>query len=85
MTARGLVAEDGSIGYIIDLLEDPEDAKYNLKPEMDALKKTAEKCLHSAQQITAKFAYWHLVIIHLKQVALSRRSKTSGPVRRNTC
>jgi hypothetical protein len=72
-TARSMIAEQGSIGYIIDLLEDPEDARYNLKPEIEALKKTANKCLASATAITAKFEYWYLVIIHLKKTSLSKR------------
>jgi len=72
-TARSMIAEQGSIGYIVDLLEDPEDARYNLKPEIEALKKTANKCLTSATAITAKFEYWYLVILHLKKTSLSKR------------
>ena len=71
--ARSLIEEEGSIGYIIDLLEDPEDAKYNLKPEIDQVRETAGDCLKNAEAITKKFEYWHRVIIHLKQTSLSRR------------
>lgn len=73
--ARSMIAEEGSIGQIIDLLEDPEDARYNLKPEIEALKKTAKKCLASATAITAKFEYWYLVIICLKKTSLSKRGR----------
>ncbi len=52
-TARSLIAEEGGIGAIIDLLEDPEDARYNLKPEIEAVKKSAKKCLDNAQGIAS--------------------------------
>jgi hypothetical protein len=79
-TARSMIAEEGSIGYIIDLLEDLEDARHNLKPEIEALKQTAKKCLESATAITAKFEYWYLVIIHLRQTSLSKRGKYIGRI-----
>jgi hypothetical protein len=75
-----MIAEEGSIGYIIDLLEDPEDARYNLKAEIEALKKTAKKFLESATAFKAKFAYWYLVIIHLRQTSLSKRSSYIGSI-----
>jgi len=74
-TAKSLTAEGGSIGYIIDLLEDPDDAKYNLKAEIDAVTASAIKCHESAKAITAKFQYWHLVITHLKQASLTKKGK----------
>ncbi len=74
-TARSLIAEEGSIGAIIDLLEDPEDARFNLKPEIESIKKSAKKCLENAEAITSKFAYWHLVIMHLKQTSLTKRGR----------
>lgn len=74
-TALRMTATEGSIAYILELLEDPEDARYNLKPEMETIKKTAQKCLENAQQITAKFKYWHCVILHLKKTSLSKRGK----------
>lgn len=73
--ARSMIDENGSIGYIVDLLEDPEDARYNLKPEIDQIRETAEDCLKNAKAITSKFEYWHRVIIHLKQTSLSRRGE----------
>ena len=72
-TAQSMIAPEGSIACIVDLLEDPEDARYNLKPEIEAVKKTANKCLQSAKGITEKFEYWHLVIMHLHQTSLSKR------------
>jgi hypothetical protein len=74
-TARGMIAEEGAIAYIIDLLEDPEDARYNLKPEIKAIRETAKKCLQNAEAITSKFQYWHLVICHLKQTSLTKRGE----------
>ncbi|KAM7198901.1 hypothetical protein V8F20_005968 [Naviculisporaceae sp. PSN 640] len=74
-TAMRMITTEGSIAYILELLEDPEDARYNLKPEIEAIRKTAQKCLENAQQITAKFRYWHLVIMHLKQTSLFRKGQ----------
>ncbi|SPJ91048.1 uncharacterized protein FTOL_13450 [Fusarium torulosum] len=74
-TAQSMIAVEGSIAYIIDLLEDPEDARYNLKPEIDAIKKTANKCLRSAEAITKKFEYWYMVILHLHQTSLSKKGE----------
>ncbi|MCJ1359906.1 MAG: hypothetical protein MMC33_009909 [Icmadophila ericetorum] len=71
-TARGMIAEEGTIAYNIDLLEDPEDARYNLKPEIKAIRDSARKCLENAQAVTPKFQYWHLVICHLRQTSLSK-------------
>lgn len=73
--SRAIIGEEGSISYIIDLLEDPEDARYNLKPEINAVKKSATKCLDIAKAMAAKFEYWHLLIIHLKQTSLTQRGK----------
>ncbi|KAK4207742.1 hypothetical protein QBC37DRAFT_298078 [Rhypophila decipiens] len=74
-TALRMITTEGSIAYILELLENPEDARYNLKPEIEAIRKTAQKCLENAQLITAKFRYWHLVIMHLKQTSLSRKGQ----------
>jgi len=74
-TARSLTAEQGSIGYIIDLLEDPDTARYDLKAEIDALTASATRCHEAAKSITAKFQYWHLIIAHLKQVSLTKKGK----------
>lgn len=74
--ARSMIDEEkGSIGYIVDLLDDPEDARYNLKPEIDEVRNTARDCLANAQAISDKFEYWHQVIIHLKQTSLTKRGK----------
>lgn len=74
-TAQSMIEEEGSIGYIIDLLEDSEDARYNLKPEVDRVRAMASDCLKNAKAITDKFGYWHLVICHLKQTSLTQRGK----------
>ncbi|KAK7425622.1 hypothetical protein QQZ08_007945 [Neonectria magnoliae] len=36
-TAQSMISVDDSTRYIIDLPENPEDAIYNLKPEIDAI------------------------------------------------
>lgn len=85
-TAESMISADGSIAYIVDLLEDPEDARYNLKPEIDAIKKTANKCLRNAESITEKFKYWYLVILHLHQTSLSKKgTKAQYPLALSMC
>ncbi|KAK6338112.1 hypothetical protein TWF696_001583 [Orbilia brochopaga] len=80
-TARSMIVEEGTISYIIELLEDPEEAKENLLPEIDNIKRMAQKCLQNAQNIQAKFDYWHHVIMHLKQTSLSRRGQVFDDLR----
>ncbi|KAF2002202.1 hypothetical protein P154DRAFT_618630 [Amniculicola lignicola CBS 123094] len=64
--ARGMVGEDGNLGYIVELLENPEDAKHDLKPEIDRIKAAATLCLQSAQGLGRNVWYWNLVMCHLK-------------------
>jgi hypothetical protein len=40
---------------------------------MDRLAQTAHECKAHAEAITAKFAYWERVIIHLKQSSITQR------------
>ena len=80
--AKTMIAEEGRISYIIDLLEDIEDARYNLRPEMDALAKTAKDCQMNAEEITKKFAYWEQVIIHLKQASLTQKGWSASRTHR---
>ncbi|KAH7088202.1 hypothetical protein FB567DRAFT_333287 [Paraphoma chrysanthemicola] len=75
-TAFSLMEDGGQLGYLIELLEDPEDAKRNLKPAMQELKAQAEKCGHEVAHIQKKFEYWHLVINHLGTNALDILAKT---------
>ena len=71
-TAQSLTSEDGTIATILDLLEDPEDARLNLKSEIEAVKRLTNNCLQRAQSITSKFEYWYLLIIHLQKVSLHK-------------
>ena len=70
--ARSLIAQSGGIATIIDYLEEPEEARYNLKPELQAVRKSAQKCLQTAEFITSKFHYWYLVIMHLNYCSLTK-------------
>ena len=71
--ARTMMEDGGSISYIVELLEDPEDAKHNLKPEMEQVRNTAKDCRENCEAIKQKFEYWYLVINHLGQTALDLR------------
>lgn len=67
--------DGGRLSYIVELLEDPEDAKDNLKPEMELLKKQAAECSEECEMIQKKFEYWHCVINHLSTNALDNISE----------
>ncbi|KAH8645552.1 hypothetical protein BGZ61DRAFT_542705, partial [Ilyonectria robusta] len=73
--ARTMMEDGGSVSYIVELLEDPEDAKLNLKPELDEVKKTAVDCREECEDVKKKFEYWQRVIIHLSQTALDLRGE----------
>ena len=73
--ARFLIEKEGSIGYIIDLLEDPKDARYNLKPGIDQVRVIAGDFQKNAKAIIDKFQYWFLLICHLRRTILSQKSK----------
>lgn len=74
--ARTMMEDGGSISYIVELLEDPEDAKYNLKPEMEEVRNTATDCRENCEEIKQKFEYWQLVINHLGRTALDLRGRS---------
>ena len=80
--ARSLISESGGIGMIIELLEEPEEAKRSLKPQMVAIRKSAQTCLQNAKSITSKFEYWHLVIMHLNECSLTKSGIYSGDLTR---
>jgi archaellum component FlaC len=68
--ALSVTGDSGNISYIVELLEDPEDAKDNLKPELEEVKKTTTECRKECEEISKKFEYWQLLILHLSQTAL---------------
>ena len=68
--ARSVMADGGSISYIVELLEDPEDAIYNLKPELEEVGRTVQKFGKECEAIRSKFEYWQLVSMNLSQSAL---------------
>ncbi|KAH6869283.1 hypothetical protein B0T10DRAFT_594845 [Thelonectria olida] len=76
--ARTMMEDGGSVSCIVELLEDPEDAKLNLKPELDGVKRTAVDCRKECEDVKKKFEYWHRVIIHLSQTALDLRAEKAS-------
>jgi predicted transcriptional regulator len=73
--ARSMMGDGGSVSYVVELLEDPEDAKSNLKPELEEVKKTATECRKECEDMKKKFEYWQRVILHLSQTALDLHGK----------
>jgi hypothetical protein len=73
--AEAMMEDGGSISYIIEMLEDPDDARDNLKPEIEDLKATATKCREECLEITKKFVYWEHLVNHLSSSALDISGK----------
>jgi hypothetical protein len=59
-----MIAEGGKIGYIVELLENPVDARYYLKPAMEDVKAKAASCGNEVMQIKLKLDYWYRVVHH---------------------
>jgi len=74
--ARSMMDDGGNISYIVQLLEDPDDAKHNLKPELEEVKNTASKCRKECEDMKEKFEYWQSLIIYLSNATLDLHSKT---------
>ncbi|KAH8585713.1 hypothetical protein B0O99DRAFT_696204 [Bisporella sp. PMI_857] len=72
--SRTMIGESGSIGYIVELLEDPEDAKVHLGPEIQRIKDVANGCYVNATEVVRKFNYWDLVICHIQKAVMNLNS-----------
>lgn len=77
-----MMADGGKISYIMELLEDPDDARFNLQPAMEDVQAKAAACGNEVTQIKEQFDYWHSVIYHLSTSALTITSKYSQDFRR---
>lgn len=67
--ALSMMKDGGKISYMIELLEDSEDARVNLKRAMQAVKAEAADCGKEVHLMKEKFAYWHQVIFKLSREA----------------
>ncbi|KAH6640308.1 hypothetical protein F5144DRAFT_90241 [Chaetomium tenue] len=76
-TSEGMIKDGGSVAYIIELLEDMDDAKKNLLPEIREVERCAQSCLTNLKQLCEKFEFWYLVIVCLKNNA----TESSGHAR----
>ncbi|KAF4950800.1 hypothetical protein FGADI_7933 [Fusarium gaditjirri] len=82
--ARSMIAPEGTIAYIIDLLGDLEDAEDNLPGAMKRLETNAENFKADAEAISKKFDYWEKVIMHLLKNSQDADSRTEEKRTQNT-
>lgn len=72
-TASRIIVDGGSVEYILELLEDPEDAATNLKPAMKRMEESSLQCKEDIEKLTKQFDYWYWVICSLKKNTLDSR------------
>jgi hypothetical protein len=63
------------IATIIDLLNDPEEARYALRPEMDALKDSTERCQKEAETIQKQFDEWYHFVMSLHKALIDKQGE----------
>ncbi len=71
-----MISEGGSVEYILDLLEDPDDARKHLRSEMTAMGEQAQKSLDEINQLTQQFNDWYWVICCLKSNTFDGKGKS---------
>lgn len=81
--AQRMIQPDGNISSIIRLLNDPEQARYNTKPQIDTLRESTQKCFDRAQQTVKRFDDWRLTTMDLHTTILSRQSHVIKELERN--
>ncbi|KAF4335310.1 hypothetical protein FBEOM_10857 [Fusarium beomiforme] len=82
--ARSMIAPEGVIAYIIDLLGDLEDAQDNLPDAMKRLELNAKNFKADAEAMTKKFEYWERVIMHIHKNSQDAGSETEEKRTKNT-
>jgi hypothetical protein len=65
-TSERMIQDDGSVAYIIELLEDLDEAKNNLLPEIKQVEESARLCLTNIKELYNKFEFWYWVIVCLR-------------------
>ncbi|KAK4154187.1 hypothetical protein C8A00DRAFT_33012 [Chaetomidium leptoderma] len=81
--ASTLIKKDGQIENILEMLEDIEDARVNLLPDMAAVKKSTKTCLERVQRLTEDFQYWYWVICCLKNNVLNSQGIVQSDANKN--
>ncbi|KAK6522728.1 hypothetical protein TWF281_002164 [Arthrobotrys megalospora] len=67
----------GLIADILEIIEDPEEAKFSLRPAMESLEENAERCKDEAESIHAKFTKLLDFIMALENAAKEQAGHTS--------
>ncbi|AEO57475.1 hypothetical protein MYCTH_49795 [Thermothelomyces thermophilus ATCC 42464] len=77
--AISIIRNGGKVESILEMLENIEDARVNLKPEMQSVKRTAEISLERVRSLTENFQYWYWMICCLKNNVLESRGDRTPP------
>ncbi|KAL2167851.1 hypothetical protein VTG60DRAFT_718 [Thermothelomyces hinnuleus] len=81
--AISIIRNGGKVESILEMLENIEDARVNLKPEMQSVKRTAETCMERVRSLTENFQYWYWMICCLKNNVLESRGTVQAKVNKN--
>lgn len=75
-TASNMTMDNGTISYIIDLLEDPEAAESELMPTINEIEEATKQCKEEIRALCQGFEYWYWVICSLRTSAVERKGKS---------
>ncbi len=76
--AHSMIRNDGQVAYIIDLLEDMNEARMGLLPEIRRIEEVTQGCLTNLQELCKTFEYWYWLICCLKNNAVEVRGIYQG-------
>ena len=72
-TTHSMIQDDGDIAYLLELLDDPEEAELELMPAIEMFEKGVQQCVDGIKTLSDSFEYWYWVISCLRTAAFAAR------------